>query len=499
MAKAKRAARARRAVRVPEVGEVFGFRVDDGRFGACQVLSRSPDSDQVEIATLDYLSDEPPSVAGLRDAKVLRQDWAAWRGDPARCFVDARVPWWAEPVGVMPLVETFPGGCKSYGGWASAFGAYNRARWLASTRGRQPAGRDDVTIDLGGGPAVLRTSTTRVHLGPEGNVRTSASGPVGWEALDALPELWTVVYAGPDAGVVELVARRGTHELTWLGHGASTIDVRDTDLERLTLDVRAPLWLRVGQGLHALTLRGRADLVTIEGARTDAPFLLQIVGPTITAPPRGAQDTQRVDLLGLVETDTSGLTGYTRLADLGLHGAPGRLTDVTGLAHVAPSLRELSVSQLYALDGARWPVEWPALEEATLHGLRRADADAIKAALDAVPHVRVTGARTDAWIAANLDNPFREWEEDDLALGRAACAAWKKAKTKAVALGASASAADAEAVLAELVRALNRLDGRHGLDTVRREEAGEAFSALASSMGVDDARAEAWFDAWRDF
>lgn len=47
--------------------------------------------------------------------------------------------------------------------------------------------------------------------------------------------------------------------------------------------------------------------------------------------------------------------------------------------------------------------------------------------------------------------------------------------------------------------ALNRLGRRYDIDTIRREEAGEAFAALARDLGVDDEQGSRWFDDWRAF
>jgi hypothetical protein len=37
------------------------------------------------------------------------------------------------------------------------------------------------------------------------------------------------------------------------------------------------------------------------------------------------------------------------------------------------------------------------------------------------------------------------------------------------------------------------------IDTVRREEAGDVFLALAARAGIPTGRADEWFDEWRDF
>jgi hypothetical protein len=61
-------------------------------------------------------------------------------------------------------------------------------------------------------------------------------------------------------------------------------------------------------------------------------------------------------------------------------------------------------------------------------------------------------------------------------------------------------AAAAEPILRSFVQQLNRIDERYDLiDTLRREEAGDAFIDLAARAGVPTDLADQWFDDWRDF
>jgi hypothetical protein len=132
------------------------------------------------------------------------------------------------------------------------------------------------------------------------------------------------------------------------------------------------------------------------------------------------------------------------------------------------------------------------------HGrLARATHDARRRAPTSKPSCISLDAH--AWLEANLANPFRDWDSDDPAFGKAACAGWKKAHTAATRLGTAASDREAQAILKAFVSTLNRLDSKFGIDTVRREEAYEAFADLGRKLGVRDAAATAWFDRWRDF
>jgi len=81
--------------------------------------------------------------------------------------------------------------------------------------------------------------------------------------------------------------------------------------------------------------------------------------------------------------------------------------------------------------------------------------------------------RSDRWLADNIDNPFRDWDADSPAFGRAAMKLWKSALQQARKLDGAPSRERASAVVLALVDGLNRLDGRTGgmIDTIRREEA----------------------------
>ncbi|MBX3232210.1 MAG: hypothetical protein KIT84_19150 [Labilithrix sp.] len=209
------------------------------------------------------------------------------------------------------------------------------------------------------------------------------------------------------------------------------------------------------------------------------------------------EDVRSVEYRALRETDTKALAKYTQLVELTLRGAPGRLTDASGLAALK-GLRELTIAELYELDAKRWPTSWR-FDGLTIRGLNKADAAALAKSQEGAGALAIRGAKSDAWIAENLGNPFRHWEDDEPAFGRAAMAAWKKANAAARKLGAKAAKPKAKVVLDDLVKALNRVDAKHAIDTLRRDEAADAYFALARGMAVAAADAERWLDDLREW
>lgn len=483
------------------MGAVYTFRVPDGRFGACQALAKRKSGSRTlaEIVTLDYLAAAAPTPAQAGSLAVLRQKWANWDGRPARCNVDERVPWWLERVAVVAQPETFQDECASFGHWRSALGAYHREEWEQGARRIWAHDTTPVSIDLGAGEKVMRRDSSRVSIGTDGMFAVPAHGPPKFDALDALPCLTEVSYTGSDPAFAEYVTSQKIPDVRWHAHGQRTIDFRAGRMTDISIDIGDdPVTLRAPATLLNLNVSGNVGGLTLEAEHLLFPFQLRLHGPRITQPPSGVEGVQCLEYAGLVETDTSNLASFVALTELTLRGAPGKIHDASGLRSLS-LLRELEIYEVYELDGQHWPVEWPHLDGALIHGLRKTDAEFIKKALDEVPDVRIAGARTDEWIEANLGNPFREWEADDAAFGRAASAAWKKAKVAATSLGAEAKKTDAEPVLKGLVVTLNRLNAKYDIDTIRREEAGLAFFELARDLGIDDAQSAKWFDDWRDF
>jgi hypothetical protein len=114
----------------------------------------------------------------------------------------------------------------------------------------------------------------------------------------------------------------------------------------------------------------------------------------------------------------------------------------------------------------------------------------------------VRGAKTDIWLAANLDNPLRDWVDDDARGGAAACKAYADA-LRAIAglpVGGPERREQAIGVLHTMITRLNAIDAKHEMiDTLRREEACEAFEDLAGRAGIPPAEAGDLCDDWRDW
>ncbi|MBK9032677.1 MAG: hypothetical protein IPL61_15620 [Myxococcales bacterium] len=502
-AKAKPKARAKPKTPPPPsvaIGTVLAIPLDDGRWTACHVVGAA--DGRPCVAGLRWIGDAAPTLDDLRDVPYLRIDHHNWKGALDWHHVEATPPPPSfHAVGVRPVADL--GACNSYGGWSS-FGLQIRlqARWDALPEAARRAYKaapmgpgTDLELDLGSSRRVVRVGCSDLYL-------VDGDAPVRWAELDRLPRLTKLGYAGADARVLDYVRGRPMiGELSWSRHGRAAIDLRGTNLTEVSVDVAAPLTLTLPRAIRALSVSGDARLLTVVQPG-DGVALDVTIGPGPDGQPRlpvrGLPALRSLRLVNAATIEVAPLVAHPGLAGLYLHGTAVRIPDIEALAGL-PGLRRLELVHCYGVDAARVPVAaqaWPALAYASVDGYRKPDAARWRACLAGVATVELRGAKTDAWLAANLDNPFRDWIDRSPAVGKQACAAWRKARA---ALGDGVGAGAAEPILRALITTFNALDGKHGLDTIDREEIGEAFHGLAAVAGVADATAAAWFDRWRDF
>ncbi len=479
---------------------MLAIPLDDGRWTACQVVPTSGPTPCV--ASLRWVGAAPPSLAELADAPYLRVDHHNWKGALQWHHVEATPP----PgdfrvIGVRSAADLGP--CSAHGSWRG-FGLHValQARWDALPEAVRRAYKaapqgpgTEIELDLGTARRQVRVATSRIDV-------ADGDAPVRWAELDRLPHLTELSYAGVDDQVLAYVRGRpliGT--LSWSRHGRSAIDLRGTNLLEVAVEVVAPLTLTLPREIRELRVSGDASLLTVVQPG-DGRALSVSVGPAADGrthlPVRGLPALRALRVVNAATIEVAPLVAHPALTHLYLHGTAVRIPDVEALAAL-PALRTLELIHCYGIDAARVPIAaaaWPALERASVDGYRKPDAARWKACLAGVATVELRGGKTDAWLAANLDNPFRDWVDRSPAVGKRAAAAWRTART---AIGDGVSRADAERILRTLVGVFNVIEGETGIDTIDREEIAEAFFGLAENAKIAGDTAEAWFDAWREF
>ncbi|MDI6105503.1 hypothetical protein QLQ12_43670 [Actinoplanes sp. NEAU-A12] len=508
-------------------GDVAVAPLPGGGFGACQVSGITDEA--VTVHALDWFSPEPPDLDDLRDAGPVPLAYRGLVDRLAQISVfrsNSPMPPDFDWIGNLPVPPGVPDHVNAYSGWASPFGDMARQRhWdervPAETKAAFRAARESesVTADLGAGPVTLPTSTSSLHL-TSGTIPVPATGPVDWTILDLLPRCAQVLWAGPDRGLTEALTRHPlVTDLHW-SDAPPVVDLRATEVRSLRVAGDSLREIRLPSAAHRLSLGAARERVTVRAADDGRWLDLELYQVTpSTRAPSGLTQVRSVSLTGDGVLSAATLAGFAAAHTLELRwtAPPGRLDDPSLLLHV-PSLQLVEMFEAYGVD-ADITSSLPALRHLSIYGLRGSVARELRARLRRTDvELSLRGAKTDSWLAANLDNPFRDWADDDTRAGAAACKAYAtalraidKLAAAAPAAVAPASAADAaaaadavvsgaEAILRELIDKLHAIDEKYEfIDTIRREEAGDAFAELAARARVPSDLAADWFDEWRDF
>jgi hypothetical protein len=489
---------------LPRRGDVAIMALPGGGYGACQVSG--VDGDVVTAYALDWYSAQPSDLARLPDVEPLLLDHHVHDAELAIVGVACSafpVPPGLRWLGARPVPDEVPSSSGLAAGWdylpvqvadqrrwdrevpAEARAAYRAAR----TRG-------PVRVDFGAGPVTLGAATRRLDL----TEHVPARGDVRWAALDDLPRCTVLTWSGPDRGLADaLAARPVVSSLEWRD-APPDVDLTGSGLTHLTLRGPGMRGARLPRNLTLLHVDGPLEVRAAEDGRC-LRLIVETTGPEVRVSGLDQVRHLRIEAAGtLSATPLAGLTGLETLT-IRWRRPPHLLADAEALRRLE-HLHTVELIDAYGLAPTTLP-DLPALALLAVHGLRRSVVAGLrtryrKTAVRAV----ITGAKADTWLEATITNPFRDWVEDDARGGAAACEAFADTLRALDRLPPDAPDRldQTEHTLRRFVHRLNEIADRYQcVDTPRREEAGDAFVALACRHGVPAESADSWFDATRTF
>ena len=461
-------------------GEIYSFRILGGGYSAAQVIAAKPDGGDpiVQLLPLDVDSVVPPGpseVAAAAGSAIADEDDRPWD-----ClWVPAFVPWWAQRIGEAPVRPR--ASSQSYGYWEgiaieALLARMKRAGHQVPARSYDPA---PVVVDLGGRPGEMRGDSIRLNTR---DLLPGAGMPVNWQGLSVLPGITELAHEGTDRGLLETVRHLPfLRYLSWRSPQEDLIDLRDTQLLGVNLlEMDRPLTVLLPATTFALVLDGRYDLITLNVPDLSERFSLTLSGGTSGGLPKGVDALHRLHVHSR-QIDLAPLVALHELADLTCRGA------LAGIEHIdvlrgLKNLRNFTGYDIYGFNAGGFPglADCPHLSAIAIHGLRASDAKILRRRLAGVDRLKLTKARSDRWLTDNIDNPFRDWDADGPAFGKAAMKLWKSGLQEVRKLDGAPSREQASSIVLALVDGLNRLDGRHGatIDTLRREQACDAILDL---------------------
>jgi hypothetical protein len=289
-----------------------------------------------------------------------------------------------------------------------------------------------------------------------------------------------MTYNGANRGLIEAIPTFPVLErLIWNMPTESVLDLRQThltDLSVIGIDRSLEIWLP--QSCACLTLGGRYDRVTIHARDIGEGFKLCLRGP-FAGLPHGLEAVEEVVFFDGGRIDIAALGAWPKLKDLSIYGSANSVDNIAALNQLK-SLRRFAGAEIYAIAAQEFPVDC-ALHEVSIDGLRAADAKLLRQRLKHLPRAVFSKARSEKWLAENLDNPFRDWDADGLAFGKAAIKLWKQAIHATHTLDGASTPAQAKTIVLALVAGMNKLSKRYEIDTLRREQACHAIRDLVST------------------
>jgi hypothetical protein len=479
------------------------------------------------VLTLDWLGKSLPDDAALDAMRPGSFDFMFWNAHRQHLWLQGPVPQRFQHVGRRePLVTA---DTQSFGGgWPDGDTHFLQRRWDAidadvrarfKTAAREE--RHDKTVVLEAGGLALTRSTGRVN----GKVLSALASLAD---LDALPLLTTVEADAPVPGLLPWLRTRPTiNELILSGQDTPVIDLRGTNLGRVAIDMTGVREIHLNDGLDTLTLNGTASADLVVHGEDNGRWLtvnLQAVAPVWS----GLPEVSSLNLHGVKSLDANDIVqAFPRLQDLRIWGAPGILQGLERLAALK-SLSTLMLNDVFppadaALPG---PSAWPALAMLWLTSVPADLAAAAKKAYKAETarglNLSVRQPRKPEWLAANLDNPFREWDGSEFvtsAQAKKAAMLYRKARTDALKLAADMATqagplADAlRPVVLAYTEGFNAMDRRSSfIETVEREQIYMALMGIVDAVeakrrevagdgidALDRARVEEAMDEVREF
>lgn len=509
---------------LPVTGDIFAvFNARLGAYVAMQVTHVRQEGKHTNAAVL-LLSptfDELPDATQLAAMQPARFDFYFRNDHLEHLWVPARVPQGYTRIGhLAPLIEDHT---NSYADWPDGSLFVNQQRWNATPeaarlRFKQAHACDDDSVVLETPHGMkIRRSATRLFTEEVKAIGTLAT-------FDDLPILTSIHVVEPIEGLLDFIRRRPfINEAGIHNHGQHRIDVRDTHLTRFIIDVSGVRDLYVNDDLELLSLVGKADPgLTIH--QPAAGRWLSLNTGEVPLMWSGLEALGSLLLNKVREVDVAGIAQrFPALQELRIWGAPCVLGNAEALARLE-QLHTLTLTDTfgYQADAFPSPEAWPKLGRLWLSSLPADVATWVKKAYKARAlnglDLEVRQARKPEWLAANLDNPFRDWDGLETitpAQAKKAAALYRKARATALDIAAEAgsSAADLGAVVREYTEGFNALDRRSDfIETTEREDIYVALMGIMDAVDekrvalfrvetqpVDRAAIDAAMDEVRDF
>lgn len=357
------------------------------------------------------------------------------------------------------------------------------------------------------------------ELGNKADLHVAPDDPIQWSVFDpfATPagSPWPrhLTYTGNDSGFLEWAQTRPIEQMNWKPLLSADVQL-DASLSRmhgffieLKSSTSGCISLKLPNELYYLTVSGELSRFVATGTlpsmlvlapstsrrKTESPLQLPEMGEL--------QGVTNLTLQGSSLGQPISLNGLDRFPHLESLSLWGSFSHMDALAR-HPGLRNLELRFIPEL-GDMPPLEtWPELDRFIAYNVEEAGGKRLRQQMKARAKTRpwsdyasVSQLRKPEWWVTEFGRPFASWPKR---LAKLANEAYTLAQTS---MAEARSIAEAEAILTAFTR---RFNGLKGIETIERDDLGEAVWQLSQSphligQPIPEETAQGWFDAVRDY
>lgn len=488
----------------PKMGDIFAIKNRiHNKWLLWQVIKdRNETIPQIGILILDWFSNELPNQQQLQQVKPLWIDHHSWKGAYEALYVIDPPPASAQWIANIPPVIDLE--FNAYGGsWYPSSAVIRQFEWLEFPEAARKAYKKALASDkkVSVMHREINEKSTSIWLAEKEH-------ETQWKDLDLLPALNEIHFEGDDLSLIAyLEARPILENLSWDRHPHQVLDLRATHLRELAIDISSLHELYIPNTLRKLSLTG--DYTNINQLKiyqeNYGKFLL-INMHYLNDYPIPDFSLKNLDEIWMrcSQLDIETLVKYyPHLSTIRAWGNPGILHNLNQLK----KLTELDYFQLMDFFGFTeqdFPRanEMPKLDWLSLTSIPEAVGKWAKKEYKAIKP-DISKLRNDAWLAANMNNPFRAWDGREgvsATKAKKAFDAYKKASMQIERLNTQPHDTEAaKKIIADFVGVFNKIDTKAFIDTLEREEIGDVFRDLVTKMNVDRNTYDDYFDSIRDF
>lgn len=487
---------------MPNVGDIYA--VYNGRlkaYVAFQLTQQSTEGTWAVLA-LDWMDSALPdaaTIASLRPALFSHRHKHRYLDNEHEhtwAWVGARVPREYLHIGSRePLVT---GEVRHYGSWPDGACVYRQRRWDMLDTAIVRSFKDAVGARPHDATIILQVDDVVVTRGQYQLDSKAMNLAPALEVFNTLPLLGSLKLSEPVSGLIPWLRTRPLISHVILSYQQRpALDLRGTHLTFLSIDVTGMRELYLNDGLDTLVLRGKAHSGLVIHAEDGGRWLtLECQDSTIAW--SGLPDVTAMNLHDANTVDAAYIADrFPRLERLSISGAPCTLEHPERLGDLS-RLTRLQLSAVFPSNALAFPLpsRWPHLSTLWLRSIPAALAAFVKKAYKAEAadglDLVVRQPRKPEWLAANLDNPFRDWEGSECitsSQARKAAALYRKARADA--LKRVESLADQPHALAEALQSIGHayIEGFNAMyrrssfiDTAEREQICEAWSGIVDAV-----------------